>query len=662
MDTQLSWTRHSSDAQEQRPLNEGSSESIGEDKNQATHDRLLVRVRSVRSWRVWLECIPDMLLALASTYFIIFAFLVYSHRGQHVDFTFNKDLLQAAKYVSFYAHSKVEEDCAKWSEGPTLFPILFAAVVAKLLKSTAALRLEHGTSVLSVEYLLSSRTVFSALITPLILRPFHSLAPALIVLWALSPLGGQASLRVITTELSATLGHVNISYLGYASPLSNGGVGSASAGTLGPINAAFTSLLASSPEAKLSSQDLFGNIKVPMLESLMESNVTRNVTDWITVPKASEDTWSALSGLPSLNVPNVGSSNFTFNTAYMMATCSLNALSTNCTWQQCMSGSGNASFQNSPKYPSSWSGANYNLTSYGNSKIAAYPWVNIEFYSVANELPMWMGSCSGEGCKLPEQPKNKLTKAECMINMSYVEAQIHCEGRSCAATAVRPSLEPKVHVGRGMNSSSWLNNTVLTGIGVGRNGAYNVATDSFWQSLVVATNPSIACDTTTCPTSAIENYLADPLSVGATPGAGNPLLWQVGNEAFSRRMTQLINTYWINSIAPYAISGNFTLNSSNSIYDSYNIDSDLATHFEPFTAIECNYVWLAMLLIASRILFIAAVTSVILSLSRRGPDILDSFSSILRYNKDLPLPSHSSMENSSDIARLLGNTRWRCLP
>lgn len=481
------------------------------------------------------------------------------------------------------------------------------------------------------------------------------MAPALILLWALSPLGGQASLRVISTEPSGVQSSVNISYLGYASPLSNGGVGSASAGALGPINAAFTSSLASSRVAKLSPRDLFGNIKVPMLESFSDVGEAEGSQNWIAVPQADENTWSALSGLPSLNVPDSGTSNFTLNTTYMVARCSLNGLETNCTDQLCMNGVGGMSQSYSTLRPSSWSGANYNLTANFN----IYPWVSMEFFSVANELPAWMSSCSGQGCKLPEQPKKKLTRAECMINMSYVEAQVNCERGSCAATAVRRSLEPQIHAGEGKNLSTWRNNTVLTGLGVGPNGEFNAETDSFWRSLAVATNPSMACDSITCPTSAIENYLADPLSPGPTPGSGNPLLWQVGNEAFSRRMTQLINTYWINSIAPYAISGNFTTKSSNSIYDSYNIDSDLATHFEPFNALKCNHVWLAILLIASIVLFIAAVASVILSLCRRGPDILDNFSSILRYNRDLPMPSHSSTDDTSHIARLLGNTTVR---
>ncbi|KAM5376786.1 hypothetical protein ACJZ2D_005409 [Fusarium nematophilum] len=43
--------------------------------------------------------------------------------------------------------------------GPTVFPIVFAAVAANLLKALAAWKLERGISVLSLEYLLCSKTV-----------------------------------------------------------------------------------------------------------------------------------------------------------------------------------------------------------------------------------------------------------------------------------------------------------------------------------------------------------------------------------------------------------------------------------------------------------------------------------------------------------------------
>ena len=64
-----------------------------------------------------------------------------------------------------------------------------------------------------------------------------------------------------------------------------------------------------------------------------------------------------------------------------------------------------------------------------------------------------------------------------------------------------------------------------------------------------------------CPPSAIEASLADPVNSGLQTSTTK--FWKLGNEVFSRRLTQLFNTYWIDSIAPAPASDNFSLASSN---------------------------------------------------------------------------------------------------
>ena len=52
------------------------------------------------------QSVLDITIAIASLYFIVFAVLVYMHKGQPVDLSFNKSLLQAANYASIQ-HSTV---------------------------------------------------------------------------------------------------------------------------------------------------------------------------------------------------------------------------------------------------------------------------------------------------------------------------------------------------------------------------------------------------------------------------------------------------------------------------------------------------------------------------------------------------------------------------
>ncbi|OHW93130.1 hypothetical protein CSPAE12_08438 [Colletotrichum incanum] len=160
---------------------------------------------------------------------------------------------------------------AKYS--PTLFPIGFAASATNLLKAVAAWKLERGITVLSLEYLLSCRTVFNTLTTSLSIRAINGLAPILFVLWALSPLGGQASLRVMDSVPSTATEPWPFEYLEFMSPASHSGQYTSSGmETLPAIHGAFAAALSGPKSVKSASQDLFGNLKIPMIESFRTSS------------------------------------------------------------------------------------------------------------------------------------------------------------------------------------------------------------------------------------------------------------------------------------------------------------------------------------------------------------------------------------------------------
>jgi hypothetical protein len=132
--------------------------------------------------------------------------------------------------------------------------------------------------VLTLKYLLYSRSVFSTISATFDLGSFHVLTPFLILLWVLSPLGSQASLRVVYTRpLYTNMSH-NFTYLAFVSPFTNEGIGSTSAEPLVLINVLFTEFLSSSTNSKASTQDLYGNIKILVYETLPGDS------DWRTVP------------------------------------------------------------------------------------------------------------------------------------------------------------------------------------------------------------------------------------------------------------------------------------------------------------------------------------------------------------------------------------------
>jgi hypothetical protein len=76
----------------------------------------------------------------------------------------------------------------KYTQAPTLFPILFAALTSRALKSLAQWRIEHGAPrVGHLDQLVGSTSITATFITQLKLRALNLLAIALVLTWALSP-------------------------------------------------------------------------------------------------------------------------------------------------------------------------------------------------------------------------------------------------------------------------------------------------------------------------------------------------------------------------------------------------------------------------------------------------------------------------------------------
>ncbi|KAI1114064.1 hypothetical protein F5Y14DRAFT_195618 [Nemania sp. NC0429] len=556
-----------------------------------------------------LGTLVDVFIPATALYFFIFAWLVYAFRDHPIDQEPAPSLIKAAQF------------------GPTLFPVVFAAIAGRFLHRVAAYKLEEGATVMTLEYLLHCRSVFNALTAPFTLRAFNSLTLILIVMWALSPLGGQASLRIVTPGVLSTTVSRNFTYVAFVSPFSNGGPGSTTSNFLAPINAAFMGSLYSSATTKASYQDLHGNIKIPIYEALTASDLA-NSSDWRPVLSGEETTWSSLTGLPVYGLEQSIISRFNFNTAYMTTQCEVSGEDIH------YDGSSTPFTRRNftTLAPNANSGANFAVALSNTDPQHAFQFT---FYSLADTFS------SGPGL---------LTTAACNVTMRYVEVQVECDGMDCRSLAVRPSSNPAIHRAvplTPLDVASVLNS------GLGQDAAHH---QYFFSSFVTATDASLACDTSLCTTSGIEGYLGDPDN--PFPLAEPPRLPNVGNALFSQRLTQLMNTYWLDSVAPLAITGNFTLHPPDNVYgtlNSYNTDSTIGTAETRVNVIQCNYGWLAILVISSIIIFSCGVASAVLSIKRLGPDVLDWFSTLLRDNPHVYDSQASSMEDTSAKAVRLQN-------
>ncbi|USW57938.1 hypothetical protein Slin15195_G112570 [Septoria linicola] len=576
----------------------------------------------------------DVLLGTAALLFLVFACLVYTNRGQPMVEPMPQFLLKASTY------------------GPTVFPIVFAAIIGRFLRAVAALKMEHGSSVLTMEYLLSSRTVVSAVMTPFELRTWHFLIPLLLMLWAFSPLGSQASLRIIWTEASYTHTTTQVHYVDFMSRYGlRSSAGSGQPVITSAVYSLFASALLSNRATQQSAQDQYGHVKIPIYQDVKSGPVNTNGTLWHDVPLEDDQVvWSSLQGIPVSGIPQSGHSTFVINTAYIGTDCDVTGKKPAGIGHEqlanCKSEALNASMKG---FSNCWSGANLAIEGYNISGLpnyGAHAWVNVSSYNY------WSND------------NKTMTNALCWLTINYVEVNITCEGSRCRSRHIRPSQDL-------LNSTltmqaQGLDIGYMTPLNDWKESGYDTLT--FFSHLVDASiDADLACTSMRCAVSQLEGYILDPYRFYWGEGTGRPNLWTISDELFSTRFTQLINTFYIEGIANQAIVGNSDelvtplqsqptteMPQSPRFYSTQNTTADVTTSQE---VVRCSIPWFLTLLIASGLLLLASIATAFINIARKAPDILTSFTSLLRYNQYASLPHQPSLDDSVDIARRLGKTR-----
>ena len=147
-----------------------------------------------------------------------------------------------------------------------MFPILFAVVGGRTIKTFIQWRLERGERLGTLDLLSSSTTVGGAVTAQLAIQRISILGVALIALWALSPIGGQASLRILSNGNDTTITPIRYfmpsTYIYYWT----GGTNAVQRKPL--ANSMWFTLLLGNDESRTATVDIWNNVKVPMIEPL----------------------------------------------------------------------------------------------------------------------------------------------------------------------------------------------------------------------------------------------------------------------------------------------------------------------------------------------------------------------------------------------------------
>jgi hypothetical protein len=513
---------------------------------------------------------------------------------------------------------------------------MFAAIVSRAIKSLSLWRLQEGERIGLLDHLIGCTTITNTVTTQFGLGQIRLVGILLIVLWALSPIGGQASLRVITFETAPVGSSTTLQYMEMNSsyvPYMAADTGS----QLSPVDALFLSALAAPPSIKASSSDNWGNLKIPMLETLPGDQAG----GWLTVRGDQQNpiVYSSLLGIPVANIPSRGNSAFSIETSYWILNCPTLAKVTS---QQEMLNLLNVTSSNGVPSIPPWFGT----------------WGGINSTSTPMLLPSGQYRCNGTDPQMPprtiqyvsfDNPGKTLdnvgTLALCTIETSYVELSVFCEALDCVVNQMRRSILPHQPAAyTGLDSCN----------GLGTIPACDWFT-SYFAGIITGTH---ADDPT-----AIQAYFVN---------SGNPFnlseiftlppIWSVGNHLFAIRFAQLLNTYWIASVGTEAIvlghppnytdlsflSVNTTLFSNTTA--SVNVDQEI---------LVCHWGWLAALVVATAAMFLAAAAKLFIDLQIWIPELSMNVSTLTRGNRFLGHPPGGSILSDYERSRLLKDVRVR---
>ena len=251
------------------------------------------------------------------------------------------------------------------------------------------------------------------------MRRYGILSLTIVLLWSISPLGGQSSLRILELESSLEQSFSNVRYFDVNHDLEDG---LESVMQLqGPVTAmigTFSASMLAAKDVQRSPVDSWGNVKVPMLDELSPWASEDSSDPWITVPKdTSQVSYTAFTGLMFSGVHDTGKSQFSLETSYMQLKCmdgtpftsdvNLTAVFENRLYVHNESDPFAATMYGSPR------------VSYYNSFFFDYqPVLDVDSASEINVL---------YGALLYDLTSNYMIVFNCTVGQRYIEAEVTCD-------------------------------------------------------------------------------------------------------------------------------------------------------------------------------------------------------------------------------------------
>lgn len=434
-----------------------------------------------------------------------------------------------------------------------------------------------------LERLVGCQSLFAAVERQFATRRLDFWGLAILSLWAMSPVGGQAALRILHRSPQVIPYNQTLRYLPIeaAQFTSMGGADMASEDypSYGPL---YLASLRTNTGVQNSTMDLWGNVKIPDIDSLTIANQSMG-KGWLNVDHSSPVTYTSLLGLPVFGIPSDGNSSFEILSRYNKLDCP-NITSV-----------GNISSWNTSAWGSSFqmkAGFSTNTTATG-----------IQSFQLRS-----MGRLNG-------------SQVNCTVAQRDVLSLVECQGKKCQVNAMSPSIvavadrQPIQYIGY----LNMLNQFPFVTI---------------WRN----SHPSVEGSSPT------EQWLIDP-TTNFTQIYTFVNLSSIDKRDLGQRMQILYNTYWSATFGAQHIVGQTGTNLS--YYDTapimagtnqnitFNATSASGTRYGE-ERLHCDWVYVVLLLVTSIILLGAGLTSVYLKKMTLAPDILGYASSAAHDNPFFP--------------------------
>lgn len=494
----------------------------------------------------------------------------------------------------------------------------------------------------------------------------------LFCLWTLSPLASQAVLRIMSIQPETETRYMNRTYMNVSDWGALQGAGSDGSELVVAADTLINAALIAPMSTKNQSRDLWGNVKLPLLNA-QETNTT-NATNgqWQTVDHAGFATYSSLIGLPiSMPIDGAPNANGTSSTMavsswYWNVDCSQQP------WTMAPPDT-NDNLTLWRQWHNNWTSQfvfNWTSTIYtGSSPVQIF----VEDLDMNRTGIICHVQCNSEPSVVfcPDLPARTYGiilndggtawYGMCTLETTYTETEIECGDNGCLASRVRKLEDP------GLPPPEW---NVLDICEQTTENYHPLGV--FFTNLADAFQSQLNGDT---GSNSLVGFLVDPanpFSYNYNLGGSNaPTLANRSVDTINQRLAQILNSYWMSNLAYNLTTGDwgdnfqkFTPNADNMFAaiaapNASLLQSSLATVNDEFGVFTCNFGWLTAFTVSVLSALLTAISGLIVVLRGKGPILAMNVTTMVRDSPYVRLPSMTSTIDDSTRSRHIGHVRVR---